>query len=158
MRTSLVVALVGGLLAAACGGPQPPPFKPMTDNKLLMDAVIEPAADRIWESVGWVITIDGEQEIQPQNDEEWHEIRNAAITVAESGNLLMMVPRAKDSDEWMRIATGMIDTGMKLAEAADRKDKKALFDVGGELYSVCSNCHMKYSPEVARVSGGPASN
>ena len=157
MRTSLRVALVGGLLAAACGGPQPPPFKPMADNKLLMDAVIEPAADRVWESVGWVITAEGEREIQPQNDEEWHEIRNAAITVAESGNLLMMVPRAKDSDEWMRIAQGMIDAGMKLAEAADRKDKMALFDVGGDLYAVCSNCHMKYSPEIARVSGG-ASN
>lgn len=153
MRTRLGVALAGALFVAACSaGPEPPPFKPMADNKLLMQAVIDPAADRVWESVGWIITAEGEQEIVPKNDEEWHEIRNAAITVAEAGNLLMMVPRAKDGDQWMRTAQGLIETGMKAAEAADAKDKQRLFDAGGEIYAVCSSCHQKYSPEVARFN------
>ena len=43
------------IVAAACGGPQPPPDKPVADNKLLMEAVMDPAADHIWGSVGTII-------------------------------------------------------------------------------------------------------
>ena len=40
-------------------------------------------------------TKDGTEEIRPRTDEEWTAVRNAAVTLAESGNLLMMVPRAQ---------------------------------------------------------------
>ncbi|HEX7136434.1 MAG TPA: hypothetical protein VF219_01235, partial [Vicinamibacterales bacterium] len=99
MLASLCVVTI---TAGACsGGPQPPPFKPVVD-KLLMQATIDPTADEIWDAVKTVVTRDRTEEIRPQTNEEWTAIRNHAVTLAESGNLLMMVPRAKDGGEWMQ--------------------------------------------------------
>ena len=32
--------------------------------------------------------------------------------------------------------------------AIDRKDTKAMFDVGSDLYDTCTNCHMHYMPAI----------
>jgi hypothetical protein len=153
MRTFVVLCC--GLLSlltsiAACGGgPTPPPFKPLADTKLLMQAVIEPPADHIWESAGTIITASGREELGPKNEEEWMALRNSAVALAESGNLLMMVPRAADGDEWMRLSQAMIDASAGAIKAAEARDVDQVFAAGGEIYAVCSNCHSKYSPAIA---------
>jgi len=73
---------------AGCGGPTPPPFKPVVDTKLLMQSVVDPNADIVWDAVRTIDTKEGTQEIRPKNDAEWAAVRNAAITLTESGNLL----------------------------------------------------------------------
>jgi hypothetical protein len=153
MRTTVRMALIGGLLGCAgcTEGPDPPPFKPFADNKLLMQAIMDPAADEIWDSVGWVITVEGMEEIQPKNEEDWMTVRNAAVQVIESGNLLMMPPRVMEGEDWNRISTGIIDKGQEILRAVDSKDKERLFTLGGELYDVCTNCHAKYALEVSGV-------
>jgi hypothetical protein len=139
------------LSASACGGGnEPPPFKPVADTALLMEAFIDPAADVIWGSVGTIITAAGEEHIRPRTEEEWMAVRNAAVAVTEAGNLLMMVPRAKDA-EWMRISQAMIDTGAAAIKAAEAKDPDGVFDTGAEIYAVCTNCHAKYDPTITRV-------
>jgi hypothetical protein len=143
----VAVAVVG---SSCSGGPQPPPFKPVADTALLMEAFIDPAADVIWNSVGTIITAAGEEHIRPKTDEEWTAVRNAAVAVTEAGNLLMMVPRAKD-EEWMRISQAMIDTGSAAIKAAEAKNPDQVFDTGAEIYAVCTNCHSKYDPTIARV-------
>src|SRR5262245_12453381 len=120
MRKLVPVMGVCALLAG-CGGPAAPPFKPVVDTKLLMQAVVDPNADAIWDSVKSIDTKDGSQEIRPKTDEEWTAVRNAAITVAESGNLLMLVPRAKNGDDWMRLAQQMVNTGEEAIRAARQK-------------------------------------
>jgi hypothetical protein len=142
MRWSVMV--VAGMLLSACSGPPPTPYKPIADNKLLMLAVIDPAADVIWESAGAVITADGVEEIAPKNQDEWTHLRNSAVALAESGNLLMMSPRAKDGGEWMRLSQALIDAGVGAIKAADGKRVDDVFNAGGEIYAVCSNCHAKY--------------
>jgi hypothetical protein len=150
MRTTVALALAGSLLGAACGGPELPPYKAVADNKLLMEAILDPAADEVWEAVGWIITAQGIEEIVPKSDEEWTAVRNAAVTIIESANLLMMPPRSKDA-EWNRISQGLIDTGTEAMQAAEAKDRDKLFAVGGHIYDVCTNCHAKYSPDVVGV-------
>ena len=78
------------------------------------------------------ITAAGEEHIRPKTEEEWMQVRNAAVAVTEAGNLLMMVPRAKDA-EWMRISQAMIDTGAAAIKAAEAKDPDAVFDTGAEI-------------------------
>ena len=68
---------------------------------------------------------------------------NHAVTLAESGNLLMMVPRAKDGGEWMERAKELIDTSERAIRAADAKNADQLFTAGGDIYEACSNCHRK---------------
>jgi cytochrome c556 len=143
--------LLAGVLLSACAGPTPSPYRPIADNKLLMQAVLDPMADVIWESAGAVITADGVQEIAPKNQEEWTHLRNSAVALAESGNLLMMSPRAKDDQEWIRLCQALIDTSVSAIKAAEARNVDDVFDAGGAIYAVCSNCHSKYMPSLVRV-------
>jgi len=145
-----VALAVLSISACGGGGNDPPPFKPVVDTALLMEAFIDPAADVIWGSVGTIVTAAGEEHIRPKTEEEWMQVRNAAVAVTEAGNLLMMAPRAKDA-EWMRISQAMIDTGAAAIKAAEAKDPDGVFDTGAEIYAVCTNCHAKYDPTITRV-------
>ena len=133
----------------------PPPFKPVADIQMLMNSVTDPATDVIWGSVGTIITKEGIEERFPKTDEEWMAIRNAAMVVTESGNLMMLPGRAKDNEEWMRLSGALIEIGTKAIKVIDSKDKEALFTVGGEIYTVCVNCHLKYIDDIAEGAAAP---
>ena len=145
MRTLWWFVTMAALSGAACtGGPEPPPFKPVADVKQLMQAVIDPAADEIWDATGWIVTAAGEEARKPKNEEEWAAVRNHAIALTEAGNLLMMAPRAKDGDVWMKRSQEMINTGTAAWRAAEAKDVEKLFTTGGDIYEACSHCHENY--------------
>jgi hypothetical protein len=110
-----------------------------------MEWVIDPAADVIWDSVKTISTEAGTREIAPQNDEQWAAVRNAAATLTEAGNVLMIEGRARDQKEWMNAAQGLIKTADGALKAAQAKDKEALFAAGGEIYTVCRGCHQQYA-------------
>jgi hypothetical protein len=132
------------IAAAGCaGGPAAPPYKPIADTKLLMEAVIDPQADHIWDSAGSIETMTELRELGPKTAEEWTSLRNSSVALAEAGNLLMMVPRARD-EEWIRLAGALVDAGAEAIRAADSRDVGKVFEAGGTIYSVCQNCHTKY--------------
>lgn len=140
------------LLAAAAVGcsPTPPPLRHVADVKQLMRSVTEPAADVYWDGVGTIIDGTGVTDIKPEMDEDWDALVNSAFVIAESGNLLMLGPRPKDGGEWMQMSRALVDVGEKAIRAAERHDPQAVFDVGAELYDVCTTCHAKYASELAR--------
>jgi hypothetical protein len=153
MRMTAWIAAIAALSCAACANaPEPPPFRPVADVKQLMQAVIDPSADEIWDAVGWIVTPQGEEEKRPKNDEEWAAVRNHAITLTEAGNLLMMPPRAKDGGEWMKLSQQLIDSAQAAWRAADAKDVQKLFDTGGDVYVACSNCHQKYLDAIVNAN------
>jgi hypothetical protein len=152
MRAARLLVLATCVLAAGCGGPEPPPFRPLADNKLLMQAVIDPNADLVWEAVKTIDTKEGTEEIRPRTEEAWTAVRNAAITLAESGNLLMMVPRAKDGGEWMKLSQQMITASEEAIKAADAKNADRLFTVGGDIYESCSACHRSYMDAIVNAN------
>ena len=92
-------------------GPPPPPFKPVADVKQLMGP-IDAHADVIWEATGSIIDASGTVDRRPKNDEEWAAVRDSAIMLTEASNLLMMSPRAKDGDVWMKRSQEMLDQGL----------------------------------------------
>jgi hypothetical protein len=137
--------LAGVLMLAACGAPVPEaPYRHTVDVPQLMSWILEPAADVIWDSAGWVTTAEGEQDLAPVDAEGWAAVRNAAAVVAESGNLLLLPGRAPDLDDWAEYSRGMIDMGRRVMAAADAQDADALFEAGGQLYNVCVACHQRY--------------
>jgi hypothetical protein len=148
MRTIPLLIYCAFLGAGCASAPEPPPYKPVADVKQLMNAMIDPSADEIWDATGWIITAAGQEERRPKNDEEWVAVMNHAITITEAGNLLMMVPRAKDGDEWMKRSQELVDAGTKAWRAAEAKDLQGLFDTGGEVYQACTHCHEKYIDEI----------
>ena len=155
-------AVGAACFAVALGGcespPPPVPFTPVTTVKLLMSDVIEPAADRYWDAVGSVSDKNGVTEHAPRTDEEWAAVRASATVVAESGNLLMMEPRALDRGEWMALARAMVTAGVRARAAAEARDTKRVFDAGADLYETCSGCHAKYLVPVTSAASGPASS
>lgn len=146
---------VGAALLAICGcGPteDAEPYRPVADVQELMFHVVEPAAQTYWGAVGWIIDQEGEHYIRPESEEEWIAVENAAFMVAESGNLLMMADRALDDDAWITMSRSLVDVGERALRAAEEMDEQRVFDLGAEMYQVCSNCHARYSPEILRPS------
>jgi hypothetical protein len=129
---------------AAAPAAAAPPFHTTLTTKQLMSWIIDPNAVAIWNSVGSVVTDKGTEEKHPKTDAEWATFRNAAATLVESGNLLMLDGRAVDNDQWMATSRGMADAAATVLEAAEAKDVEAYFDAGGALYDACTACHSKY--------------
>ena len=119
-----------------------------------MLAVIDPAADIYWSSVGTIMDENGTEEISPTTTAEWAAVRHAATILAESGNLLLMPGRAQADEQWTRLAQAMITTGRQALAAAESRDSAAVFDAGGEIYLVCSECHTAFAPDALRSSFG----
>jgi hypothetical protein len=141
---------------AACSPPSAPPAPapvaaaaPVLNLKQVMEWVIDPAADVIWDSVKSVSTEAGTKEIAPQNDEQWAAVRNAAATLIEARNLLMVSARARDDKGWAAAARDLEKTAGGALKAAEAKDKEALFAAGGEIYVVCKGCHVEYAKHLS---------
>jgi len=120
------------------------------DTPELMAHIIDPAADVYWAAGGVIVDAEGEHFQIPENDEEWMALSNAALTIAESGNLLMMDGRAVDRGAWVTMSQQLIDVGRQALEAADARNLDAVFDMSAEIYYVCTNCHAAYALENLR--------
>src|SRR5262245_51817860 len=84
--SSLVVLMVVGCAqqqsAPASTAPQPE-YRTTATIKDIMDSIVDPNADFIWESVETVVSAKGIDEKRPRNDEEWKEVRRHAIALLE---------------------------------------------------------------------------
>jgi hypothetical protein len=152
MRAILRFMAVGMALLIGCSPPPPPPPRaptvtPVLNLKQLMEWVIDPAADVIWDSVKTIYTLAGTQEVRPQTDEQWDNVRNGAATLVESVNLLVMEGRARDNKEWTAAANRLGATAQQALKAAEAKNVEALFSAGAEIYNACRACHQRYAPE-----------
>jgi len=151
MKSKRYPWLVLPILLSGCGsGTDEPPFTLVADLPDLMSTVVDPAADVYWDAVGWIIDASGTTEIRPESPEEWEAVRNAAYQVAESGNLMMMRGRAVDEPEWIAFSQALISVGRRAIEAAEARDEQGVFDVGAEIYAVCTACHATYAVETLR--------
>ena len=139
---SLLTA-VAGLGFAGCHAT--PKFLPVADVRELMSAVIDPAADLYWDAVGTVDDSTGSTSYGPTSPEDWATLRNNAVILAESGNLLMMDGRARDRDEWMTLSRAMLEAGKQAIAAATARDTGAVFNAGAVLYESCTQCHARYA-------------
>ena len=134
-------------LFAGCGETQKnvqAPFKTTLSMHEMMTWYLEPAADVIWDSAGFVITESGEVDLQPTTQEGWDNVRNNATLVAEAGNLLMMPGLGVNALDWQDYSVGLIDAALRARQAAMNKDAEALFEAGGQIYNVCRACHNRY--------------
>jgi cytochrome c553 len=118
---------------------------PVLGLKQMMEWVIDPAADVIWDSVKSITTEAGTKDIAPQNAEQWDAVRNAAATLMEASNLLMVPGRARDERGWAAFARGLRTSAGGALKAAEAKNTEALFAAGGDIYVVCRGCHTEYA-------------
>lgn len=134
MRTVLWLLVISAFLSFASLAAQDTTGRPVATVRQLHDAMITPSSDAIFD-VG---------RAAPNNDTAWTEIRNRAVILAESGNLLMLGGRAKDSGEWAKLSRALVDAGAAALKAAETKNMDALLEVGDQLVPICEGCHKPY--------------
>jgi len=149
-RTGIFTLLV--VLVACSASADEDRYTAVADMPELMAHVLEPNAQVYWRAVGWIIDSEGEHQLRPESEEDWLAVENAAFVVAEAGNLLMMDGRALDDGPWMTMSQALIDIGRRAVEVAEERDEQAVFDVGAEMYFVCTQCHATYALETLRPS------
>jgi hypothetical protein len=150
------ITRVSSILALALFGASAPEQEqasnviPVGDVRELMAHIVDPAAGVYWDAVGTIVDKDGVHEMFPTTDEEWEAVSNAAFMIAESGNLMMMEGRARDQAAWMTMSRQLVEVSQRALEAADARNLEAVFDMGAEVYYVCTNCHAAYAIETLR--------
>ena len=120
-----------------------PGFDIRTDMPMLMERVLNHSAEVIWDSAGFIITAEGEQDLAPTTDQGWEAVAAAATVLMESGNLLIL-PGRSQGDAWDAYAKLLILASENALVAAEAQDATALFDAGGHIYEVCRACHNQY--------------
>ena len=137
MRASaLLLAGLGSVMIAQA----PSAFQPVGSVSQLMVDIIYPASDALF-------YIEREP---PKNDHDWNVIRGTALTLAESGNLLLMGNRARDQDRWVKDTRLMIDAGTAAFKAAQKKDMQAILVLNEQLNTSCITCHKHYRPNYGK--------
>ena len=87
---------------------------------------------------------------EPTTGVEWARLELNFLTLAESANLLMAPPRARNDEKWMADAKLLQTVGLKAYRYAKAKDYQALVDLNDELYESCQACHVDYRPGYRR--------
>jgi hypothetical protein len=119
---------------------QAPAYQPIGSMSQLMVDIIYPASDALF----YV------ERAKPQNDREWGVLRGTALTLAESGNLLMMPGRARDQGDWIKDAKLLVDAGAAAYKAAQKHDLQAILDLNEQLTTSCTKCHVQYRPNYGK--------
>jgi hypothetical protein len=137
--------------------------------KDLMESLIDPSADSLWGAVSTVVDKEGVHETFPKTQEDWIDVRRAAVRIIEGANLLMMpgreaapvgtkseVPgvelepaqitalmkkKRKSFDAFAKALQGL---GLEALRASDSKNIPLLMDVGGRMEDVCEGCHQTF--------------
>jgi hypothetical protein len=126
---------------------QPPTtFQAVGTMRQLMIDIIYPVSDAIF-------YVDREP---PKTPQDWSTLRTNALTLAESGNLLMMDGRARDQKNWILESKMLIDIGGKAYKAAQAKDLDAIRALNDSLNAACVVCHYQYRPGYHRRPQKPA--
>lgn len=169
----LLAAASALLLLSACSEkpPAPPLLRPSASIQELMQTLVDPSADTLWESVSSTVTRQGIEDRQPRTDAEWLQARHFALNLAEAANLLAVPGRTvvhagknledahvagnlKAEDVQRRIDANHgafvrhakeLQAAAELALVAiDARDAQRLVEAGGRLDQACERCHLQY--------------
>ena len=154
-QTRRLLSLLGFSLLVGCSNEQSDElaaaeagYNTQLDTQQIMNLVLEPASDILWDSAGWVMDAAGYEDLYPTTDEGWDFVRAQAAIVVESGNMLALPGRAEDNDAWMIYSEGLSEAGLLAMKAAAEQNEEDFFQAGAQLYSVCTACHQAYNPDI----------
>jgi len=147
-------------------------MKPVVSVKELMQYMIDPASDYVFDSVKSIVQPNGKVvEVAPKTDEDWEKLRIGAVTMLE-GIYLLKVQRPftpagdvnnsvgpdanelspteiaakvqKDPVEWNARIEALRNVGLQVLDIVKRKDAKELWDASENLDEACEACHKSY--------------
>ena len=171
-----------GALVAACSPGEPPaashdgmPGAASTDAGYntdftvaeIMDAIVMREADVIWNAVSYSSTADGFVAVGPESEEDWTNLRAAALSLGEATNSLLIPGRhanrpdaevgegeltpaemdaliSSEHGTWTAFAQALRSTADEAIAAIDARDVDRILDVGGSIDEACEGCHLVF--------------
>ena len=147
-------------------------MKPVVSVKELMEYMIDPASDYVFDSVKTLVQPNGKViEIVPKTDDDWKKLQVGAVTMLE-GIYLLKVQRpfapagdvnnsvgpdatelspeqivAKvngDPVEWNARIEALRNVGLEVLEIVKKRNTKELWDASENLDEACESCHRSY--------------
>ena len=172
----IFVAVLVALSGAAADTPLQPvsqqdagDFMPDATVREIMESMMAPAAEAVWDSVAYISTREFTIDSKPETDEDWQKLRWHAVTMAEAANALLIPgrrvgpPGAVSDDPEHELAPdeiqAMIDNNrsvwigfvhavhaqaMEAIRIIDAKDVEGLSVVGGSIDAACEGCHLQF--------------
>lgn len=144
-------------------------FMPDISVAEIMESIVMPAAQALWDSVGVNVTAQGIIETKPETEEQWASLRAAAVTLAEATNALVVPGRhaappgtvsenpaaelqpaaiealiANERPAWVAHAAVLHATAMQALAAVDARDTDKISEVGGAIDEACEGCHLQF--------------
>jgi hypothetical protein len=149
-------------------------LKPIVSVRELMQNIIDPLADNIFDAVGTDVTEAGVVDHKPTTDEDWAKVMQGAVALAEGTNLLKMHPRLAapadyvfdpkergpgapelapaeiqkkieaDPALWNMHTNDLRDEAIKVIDIVKARDADKLFAAGSDIDKACENCHLEY--------------
>jgi cytochrome c556 len=135
----------------------------------IMESIVMPAAQAVWDSVAVSVTEKGVVETKPQTDEDWEKLRWQAVTLVEATNLLIMPgrraahPGAKSENPGAELEPEQIqalldkqrpafvahahvlhEAAMSALRAIDARNIDAISEAGGTIDEACESCHLQF--------------
>jgi hypothetical protein len=171
------VLIAAAALMAGCSKSEVTASAPVADLKMavsvkeLMENIIDPQADFVFDAVAVDVTEKGTTEIRPTSDDDWLKVQRGAVTLLEASNLLKMPRRIappgdrsptggpgapelspteiqakveKDRASWNTHADRLREEAVKVLEIVKARDADRLFAAGTDLDRACENCHLDY--------------
>src|SRR5579883_532567 len=123
--------LIALVLIAGAAVAQAPTFQNVGTMSQLMINIIYPTSDALFYI----------ERAAPKTDADWNIVKNNALTLAESGNLLLMPGRVREG-EWAADTKVMIDIATEAFKAAQAKDMQKILDLSEGLSNSCIKCHL----------------
>lgn len=168
-----LVCILGLVFAVHAAGQQPAAasaddvYRPTATVKQIMDSMVAPTAQVLWDSTGTVATAQGVVTSEPKTDEDWAKLRQNAVVLAEAMNSLMIPGRIADKPgtpaepgslapeqitaliqknrtAWVAHAHVFETVIQGLIKTIDTKNVEGLSDGGGTLDEACENCHLQF--------------
>ncbi len=142
----IILLLVVAAILAACGKGEPnTPLRTGEQRvRQIMAGQIEPNAQIFWHSSGTIYTLKGETSLLPSTEDAWRNTLNSITAVREGGTLLLKSSRGRRRADWKDFSEQLIAKAAEGEAAVRAHDGDKMFNVGGELYSICSACHQTY--------------
>ena len=165
--------MIGSLFVtvSACNKAQSPPPELIRTATIkdIMDSMVDPSGDFMFESVVQIADEHGISEKAPKTPKEWEEVRHRALVLLEAPNLLAMegrkvaqtgeksenpqvelqpeqIQKLVDGDRpaFLRRARRLQDAAVQALKAVDARDKDALFRSIESIDKACESCHLHY--------------
>ena len=165
----LITVLLAAVTACTKAAPAAPDLLRTSTIKDIMDSMVDPSGDFMFDSVVEIADEKGITKKAPHTDDEWEEVRHHAIILLEAPNLLVMegrkvaqpheratnpqvelqpeeIQKLIDGDRasFGRRARRLQNAAAMALKAIEAKDTDALFKGIESIDKACENCHLHY--------------